>query len=208
MAEARSFVVIQEEVPTVAVDFDLTLVDNEWIPLPGAREAMQYLRQTGWQIIVWTAQPDVDPVRAVLEGNNIPFDSINENPRTDHVPYSRKIKFHATVDDKAIHFNGDWPDILSELDKRRKDLQLENNPNTKVRLLTLDGEGRPQTMAVFGLSNGKVVERTNSASPVICEILRDGIETADGIMFPRDGVEFLKALLEFQGTYLWSEIDK
>jgi hypothetical protein len=207
MAEARSFVVVQEEVPTVAVDFDLTLVDDEWNLLPGAREAMQYLKDSGWQVIVWTAQPDVDPVRAVLETNGVPFDSINENPRTDHVPYSRKIEFHATVDDKAIHFNGDWRGVLSELDKRRKDLQLTSNPNAQVRLLALNEAGRAQTMAVFGLDGDQAVERSNSASPLIAEILRDGIEAGNGTMFPRDGIQFLKALLEFQGTYLWAEID-
>lgn len=207
MAEARTFVVIEEEVPTVAVDFDLTLVDNEWNPLPGAREAMRYLKETGWQIVVWTAQPLIDPVRGVLEASNIPFDFINENPRTDQVPYSRKIEFHATVDDKAIHFNGDWPGVLSELDRRRKDLQLESNPNARVRLVVLDGEGRPQQMASFGLDGGVAVERSNSRSPLIDEILRGGIEAENGTMFPRDGIRFLKALLEFQGTYLWAEID-
>jgi hypothetical protein len=62
-------------------------------------------------------------------------------------------------------------------------------------------------MAAFGLEGGVAVERSNSRSPLIDEILRGGVEAENGTMFPRDGIRFLKALLEFQGTYLWAEID-
>lgn len=64
MGQTRGIVVEKDDArePTVGVDYDLTLVDGDGKPLPGAKAAMDALKKTGWKIIVWTARTDLPNV--------------------------------------------------------------------------------------------------------------------------------------------------
>lgn len=206
MAEARGSVVVAGvHVPTVAVDFDNTIADERDHVLPGAKDALLHLRKTGWRIIVWTARDAEGQVDAekVLNANGIPFDYINENPPADELQKSRKVFFHATVDDKAIPFDGNWPAIIMELDRRRSVIEAEVAKG--VRLMVMDEEGNPRQMALFALENGRAVEKTGVTDPALQEIM-SGLSGDDGLIFPNDGSQFLSALMGVQGTYLWAEV--
>jgi len=197
-------VVTGVHVPTVAVDFDNTIADERDHVLPGAKDALLHLRKTGWRIIVWTARDAEGQADAekVLKANGIPFDYINENPPADGAQKSRKIFFHATVDDKAIPFDGNWPAIIMELDRRRAVIEAEVAKN--VRIMAMDEEGNPRQMALFALEDGRAVEKTGTSDPAIQEIMA-GLAGEEGFVFPDDGGKFLSVLMGVQGTYLWAE---
>ncbi|MBE0390623.1 hypothetical protein [Flavobacterium sp. PL002] len=86
----------------VAFDFDDTVYDfhkkgrlyNDVI------ELLKKLQSINCYLICWTGQDDIDFVSNYLKKNNIPFDSINENP-TFHKSSSRKIYANAYLDDRA-----------------------------------------------------------------------------------------------------------
>lgn len=208
MGEARGLVVIRKEadIPTVAVDVDLTLLDAQENILPGARAAMEYLRSTGWKIILWTCRTDLDHIKEVLTRGGVPFDHINENPDEDTGEFSRKIFFNATVDDKAISFDGNWAKAVAELDHRRSFWKLEGGTKATVKIMVADGEGKTKSLAVFGLEKGKAVEMSGARDPVTRELVERGVAADKGFILPTAGTEFLKALLGIQGTYLWAEI--
>lgn len=205
MEQARQ-PLVEPPSPVVAVDFDLTLVDDNLKLLPGAKEAMTHLKSAGWTVIVWTTRTpqDMEEARRILTEGGVPFDYINENPDTDINDFPRKIYFDATVDDKAVPFQGDWPRILSELERRRKAWQIEGLTKSKVVLRQASAEG-VETAGCFYLKDGQVV--AEGPSPIIGVIMKTGVETKEGTTVkPNDGVEFLKALSEIRGTYLWSEV--
>lgn len=118
---------------TICVDFDATLWgfgDLECkfsLPLPGAVEAMQALKAEGWRLVILTSRMSVtwwvdeapryrmntyafgrwqnDVVRDALNRAGIPFDRVT----AEKVPAVRYI------DDKAVHFDGDWPKAIAGL---------------------------------------------------------------------------------------------
>lgn len=86
----------------VAFDFDDTVYDyhkkgrlyKEVIKL------LRKLKNINCYLICWTGQADLEFVKTYLRENNIPFDTINENPpfyKSD----SRKIYANAYLDDRA-----------------------------------------------------------------------------------------------------------
>lgn len=191
--------------PTVGVDYDLTLVDGDGKPLPGAKAAMDALKKTGWKIIVWTARTDLPNVEETLRREKIPFDHVNENPEADAGEHSRKIFADAFVDDKGVEFTGDWGRVIAELERRRALWRLSGETKSKVRLMMMEKDG-PVEIAVFGVKNGEAIEETWSRSRVVQEMVERGVRDDDGPVLPREGSRFLKALMGFQGTYLWAEI--
>lgn len=80
-------------------------------PVPGAREAMEELRDWGWLIVVYTTRGNDGLIRGWLVENEIPFDAINSSL---HNPPSCSSKPIATVyfDDREAHHVGckwyDW----------------------------------------------------------------------------------------------------
>lgn len=209
MGEARRPVVVLKEAesPTVAVDVDLTLIDEKENLLSGAKEGMNYLHSTGWKIILWTRRTDLDHVKELLTRYEIPFDHINENPEEDKAGFSRKIFFHATVDDKAVPFDGDWTKAISELDHRRAMWKLEGETKAQVKIMTSDREGNTKALAVFGLREGKAVEVSGAKDSLTKELVEKGVRADNGVILPGAGAKFLKALIEsVQGTYLWAEV--
>lgn len=206
----HSLVTVQrDEPPTVAVDYDLTLIDEDEEVLPGAKAALAHLQQNGWRVIIWTGNHDLKRVRQVLQRHGVPFDYINENPESDAHQKVRKIHFHATVDDRAIQFRGNWPEVVAELEHRRTQWGAGGFPDHPgIRLMGLDAEGKPRAFASFALDGERVVVRTGAETQIVRAILEDGIAGAgSGMMLrPRDGVAFLRALADVQGTYFWSEM--
>lgn len=186
----------------VAVDVDGTILsEKDESLLPGAREALVRLKADGWRIVIWTHRANLDEVRAILKRLRVPFDHINEDPETDANGYSRKVYFNATVDDKAVHFDGNWAAIVAELERRRGGWRLDGT--TKVRVMEARSES---PLAVFSLRDGVAVEETGTTSGAVLGMMKDGIETEDGqVVRPGDGEEFLKALSGLRGTYLWAE---
>lgn len=117
--------------PTVAIDFDHTLHDPSTrnpgykmgTPYPGAREALERLRNLGVRIVIHTcrarselAVPDPDPELAEYLGSAqhvmdwldyfaIPYDEVT----------AQKPMAFAYVDDKAVPFLGDWASVEKEL---------------------------------------------------------------------------------------------
>lgn len=103
-----------ERIPTICVDFDGTIADysagfqGEGIygsPLPGAKEALDQLKEEGWEIIIFTCRNEVDKIARYLDEHGIPYDYINKQNTTTGSP-----KPHADVyiDDRAVAFDGDW----------------------------------------------------------------------------------------------------
>lgn len=193
-------------IPTVAVDYDDTIVDAAGTPLPGAREALLHMKGAGWRVIIWTGNEDPDGVRANLKRHGIPFDHLNENPEEDARRGSRKVFFHATVDNKAVPFDGDWPRAISALDARLRAFRLTKSAAPAVRLMGLDGSGRPRVLAEFRVEGGRAVEKTGARLADLAEVLGAGAGPPDGMMGGTDGPAFLEALLNVQGTYLWAEV--
>jgi len=197
----RSVVLKGVDQPIVAVDCDLTLLDAHDSPLPGAKEAMSFLHHEGWKLIVWTHRADLDEVRMLLTRYEIPFDFINEDPDTDAKNYSRKVAFDVTVDDKAIHFNGNWSMVVSELEQRRARWRIDEAK--EVKIMSADSK---QPIAVFALEGGRAVKKSGSDSQIVKELEEFGVESEDGaVVRAEEGSKFLKALSGLRGTYLWAE---
>ena len=110
---------------TLAVDLDGTILEYDgWRghnhfgkPLPGAREALQKLKEQGFVIIIWTTRQNRDKIAEYLKEHGIPFDYINENP---HGPpdCSNKIYADYYIDDRAIEFRGNWQEVLSKIKEK------------------------------------------------------------------------------------------
>lgn len=81
----------------IAIDFDGTLVRGD-TPLPGAKEAVQRLREEGHKVVVFSCNR-VAWIKSVLEKHEIVVDYIWEG----HKPVC-----DLYIDDRNIEFKGDW----------------------------------------------------------------------------------------------------
>lgn len=93
----------------VGIDFDYTIArDLTATPMYGARGCLQWLRDTGWRIVVITARRTEEEL-LWLEGylieHKIPFDEVT----------NRKVPAHVYVGDRALTFNGDWEETILEI---------------------------------------------------------------------------------------------
>ena len=100
----------------IAIDFDGTVVEHEFPRIgalkPGAREALKAFRKAGHKIIIWTCrhgQQEKD-VRAWLDENDIPFDTIN-NPIMGADLGTRKVYADLYIDDKGLRFEDNWDEV-------------------------------------------------------------------------------------------------
>jgi phosphomevalonate kinase len=129
--------------PLVCVDFDGTIakydgwkgVDNFGEPIPGAREGLNWLRDKGFQICVWTTRGNKDKIWDWLEDNQMPFDYINDAPVFDHQnPGKPPAKYF--IDDRAVRFEGSW------LRVRRQIEELEEIEHTRNGAAYHNGIGK------------------------------------------------------------------
>lgn len=86
----------------IAYDFDDTVYDfhkkgrtYEKVP-----QLLRELKEKGCFLICWTGQEDLFFVEKYLKENNIPFNTINENPPF-HKSISKKVYANAYLDDRA-----------------------------------------------------------------------------------------------------------
>ena len=114
--------------PAISIDFDGTLVDHEFPHIgalkPGAKEALEALRHYGFWIIISSCrtsgmhreifeqvpgQPPTDrkyfkDMVKFLDDNQIPYDQVDDGSLG-------KVLADFYVDDKAVRFNDNWPQI-------------------------------------------------------------------------------------------------
>lgn len=103
---------------TVAVDFDGTIVENQYPQIgrlqSGAKDTLQRLHNDGHKIIIWTCRSGDLLVEAVnfLLWHGIPFDQVNDNLRENIEQYggnSRKVCADIYIDDRNLFCDGvDW----------------------------------------------------------------------------------------------------
>lgn len=111
--------------PTVAVDLDGTLAkhydkyDKNSIPSPrpGAKKALEKLKEKGVRIIIYTVRGDSDLVKDWCDEHQIPYDHVNENP-DQPADSSSKMYADVYIDDRAQDGSGSWNKILSSVTKR------------------------------------------------------------------------------------------
>lgn len=87
----------------IAVDFDGTLVQGDKA-LPGAKEAVNQLREAGHKILIFSCNRTAW-IKRVLEQNDIVIDYIWEGDKPVCDLY---------IDDRAIEFKGDWIETLGK----------------------------------------------------------------------------------------------
>lgn len=118
------------EPKSVSVDFDQTLCDSAYPdvgpPKPGAREAMQALKDMGFFIIVsscrscgwyWDLYYGEEPFKPAcerdvhkamvkwLEDNRIPYDLVDDGTKG-------KVSAKYYLDDKAVRVEDNWPEVI------------------------------------------------------------------------------------------------
>lgn len=110
----------------ICVDFDETITSNNAFSgaptlRPDAKKYLQYLRDLGFTIAIYSCRnnPEVkehpELMREMcqfIKDNDVPYDEIIESPK----PLAAW-----TIDDRAIHFNGNWKDTVEELLKKNND---------------------------------------------------------------------------------------
>ena len=84
--------------------------------MEGAKEALETLKQKGWNIVVFSYRSNVDEdsVKEFLDKNKLPYDSI----------FIGKPAYQVLVDDRAIKFNNNWKEIAQEIGKPEKKAAL------------------------------------------------------------------------------------
>lgn len=103
----------------IGVDFDNTLVFGDKA-LPGAKEAINILREKGHKIVIHSCN-NASWIERVLNNNDIRFDWIYE-----YKDGSGKPLCDLYVDDKSYHFKGNWHDEVTDIM-----LRLEGLDNRK-----------------------------------------------------------------------------
>lgn len=88
----------------IGIDFDGTLVNGDK-PIPGAREAINRLREQGHKIMIYSCN-NKEWIERVMLQNDMRYDYIYDGT---------KPVCHCYLDDRNVAFNGDWDKALSDL---------------------------------------------------------------------------------------------
>ena len=105
-----------EKGKTICLDFDGVLAEyHGWegphhhgLPLPSAREFLERLRDAGVTVVVLTSREGSEEIKAWFKPHNLPMPSKVTN---------KKVPANAYVDDRAVHFDGDFSHLLKDLKK-------------------------------------------------------------------------------------------
>jgi hydroxymethylpyrimidine pyrophosphatase-like HAD family hydrolase len=68
-------------------------------------DAMKQLKAAGYRIIIWTTRKVTPALKAYLQRNNVPYESIN-SCRHNPPGTSGKPIYHVFIDDRAIGYRG------------------------------------------------------------------------------------------------------
>jgi 2'-5' RNA ligase len=116
----------EQREPWVAVDLDGTILNEGphegdgrpplGEPFPGAKEVLQSFMDQGYRVSIWTARQyfeDDDSEGAEWQAE------IDKHLKYHQIPYSdiyvgKKPPADAFIDNKAIHFDGSWPDMAKQ----------------------------------------------------------------------------------------------
>lgn len=88
----------------VAYDFDGTVYDfhNDGYEFPRVVKAIQSVKPYAHLIVYTASKEERYPfIKQYLQGNDIPFDSINETPKGVNVPQGGKLYYNILLDDRA-----------------------------------------------------------------------------------------------------------
>lgn len=145
----------QARQPWLACDLDGTILEHEpgmaargefGEVKPGAAEALGELEGLGWRITIFTARlADLDETAAGTAARQIASYLAQKNVPFTDVWVGRKPRADYFVDDKAIHFGGDWQEVLLQLvQEQPSDVNLDSNglpPGTTDELGAVAGNG-------------------------------------------------------------------
>jgi hypothetical protein len=114
--------------PTCVIDFDGTIA--EWAkypdpgpPIPGAKEALQALKDQGYDIVILSA-------RTSDEVSKFPIDKEMEKRRMEEYLIEHKIPYDEVskgggkppaqfyIDDRGVEFDGDWTKVLNRIKEK------------------------------------------------------------------------------------------
>ncbi len=107
---------------TIAIDLDGTILahwegdfvnDKFGKVLPGAKEALEEMKELGYYLIIHTCRTDGKEVAKFLKEKEIPFDAININPNAPE--FDGKPVADIYIDDRAINFGGNWRKALVQI---------------------------------------------------------------------------------------------
>lgn len=91
----------------IALDWDATLVDADGEFLPGAQATLRWLRKNRHHVLIVSA-------RASYANGKLEIEEKLRQHRIVATVYS-KPEADIYVDDKGLHFAGDWPSTLADI---------------------------------------------------------------------------------------------
>jgi hypothetical protein len=110
----------------IAIDFDGTLVtqdsNGDFYATIGAKEALEMLVAQGYHIIIHTCRTgiawregylseELELIKNTLDRFSIPFHEIFAGDKLIADTY---------IDDRSVSYKGNWEEVISELNKRKK----------------------------------------------------------------------------------------
>lgn len=110
---------------SIAVDFDNTIAHLEKFPaigepIPGVQEALQKLKDMGYEIVIYTCRANSDQretsaeqVKEYLDQYKIPYDRISKG--SEGKPMALYY-----IDDRAIKFDNNWDAVVQQIIKDKK----------------------------------------------------------------------------------------